>query len=217
MGNLAQRPSLTDCRRGRIRTTSSTTASSAARTPSRGRASTSAGATSTRLRRESTRSDRRTRSTPRRKMAPVRSCCCGCTLESGCVIIAMYGLIGGIIELTLIASGGTSALLAGPILSVLASSLLLWGTIKKNHAAVLAYLVVAVIDLCGLALGLLLAAATGGVAFAGEAVAVGTVLAVLCTFWGIELALGIYFWIVAFSFFSDLKESGSGDAGRMLY
>ena len=82
----------------------------------------------------------------------------------------------------------------------------------------------------------MLAAATGGVAFAGEAVAVGTVLAVLCTFWGIELgkpqnkekvglqtfseiisALGIYFWIVAFSFFSDLKESGSGDAGRMLY
>merc|ERR1712117_296669 len=77
----------------------------------------------------------------------VSSCCCGCSLETGCKIIAILGLIfGGIGFITSILAWETlnGADIFGNILEIVAASLLLWGTLKNKYIPVLAYLIIQV-------------------------------------------------------------------------
>ena len=65
----------------------------------------------------------------------VSTCCCGCSLEQGCKIIAILGLIGGVIGLINgVASGAGGGEMQGfgitnNILALVISGLLLWGTL----------------------------------------------------------------------------------------
>ena len=66
----------------------------------------------------------------------VSTCCCGCSLEQGCKIIAILGLIGGGLILISSVASGTKigvetqvAAIIGSILALVVYSLLLWGTL----------------------------------------------------------------------------------------
>ena len=74
----------------------------------------------------------------KRKKAKMRvsTCCCGCSLEQGCKIIAILGLIvGGLNLISSVASGShlvvelQVAAIIGSILALVVYSLLLWGTL----------------------------------------------------------------------------------------
>ena len=67
----------------------------------------------------------------------VSTCCCGCSLEQGCKIIAILGLIGGVLGLinavvSGVAAGAGAWVLLGilpDILVLVTYGLLLWGTL----------------------------------------------------------------------------------------
>ena len=67
----------------------------------------------------------------------VSTCCCGCSLELGCKIIAVLGLIGGglgFLGALGVKNGGAAqvvgaAYIAQGILVIVAAGLLLWGTL----------------------------------------------------------------------------------------
>ena len=60
----------------------------------------------------------------------VSTCCCGCSLETGCKIIAILGLIfGGTGLVTACVKDGYEGLIASNILSIVAAGLLLWGAV----------------------------------------------------------------------------------------
>ena len=62
----------------------------------------------------------------------VSTCCCGCSLETGCKIIAILGLMaaGGSTGLvTACVTDGYEGLIASNILSIVAAGLLLWGAV----------------------------------------------------------------------------------------
>ena len=67
----------------------------------------------------------------------VSTCCCGCSLEQGCKIIAILGLIGGVLGLinavvSGVAAGAGAWVLLGilpDILVLVTYYLLLWGTL----------------------------------------------------------------------------------------
>ena len=64
----------------------------------------------------------------------VSSCCCGCSLETGCKVIAILGLIFGIAILGLIFGGrgfinSTPPGIIASLLAILAAAFLLWGTL----------------------------------------------------------------------------------------
>jgi len=73
----------------------------------------------------------------------LRSCCCGCaTLETGCKIIAILGLIFETILFLVACIQRDAASGIGSVLGIVAAGLLLWGTEKKTDTPVLAYLVI---------------------------------------------------------------------------
>ena len=60
----------------------------------------------------------------------VSTCCCGCSLQTGCLIIAIWGLIFGSINFysVMIENGGKWYIIQS-ILSIIAAVFLLWGTL----------------------------------------------------------------------------------------
>ena len=58
----------------------------------------------------------------------VSTCCCGCSLELGCKIIAVLGLIGGGLGFLGAQANGVASIAQG-ILVIVAAGLLLWGTL----------------------------------------------------------------------------------------
>ena len=62
-------------------------------------------------------------------MCRVSSFCCGCTLETGCKVIAILGLIGGVLALMESIKGAPDYIgIVSYILFLVANTALLWGT-----------------------------------------------------------------------------------------
>ena len=67
-------------------------------------------------------------------MCRVTQCCCGASLEKGCKILAILGLIGGGIGLAqgvigLVADASAIVKIVTNLCAVIAAALLLWGTL----------------------------------------------------------------------------------------
>ena len=62
----------------------------------------------------------------------VSTCCCGCSLEQGCKIIAIVGLVFGGLAFVLACVNVDIGDIVGSILGLVAQGLLLWGTLYDN-------------------------------------------------------------------------------------
>ena len=62
----------------------------------------------------------------------VSTCCCGCSLEQGCKIIAIVGLVFGGLAFVLACVNVDVGDIVGSILGLVAQGLLLWGTLYDN-------------------------------------------------------------------------------------
>ena len=62
----------------------------------------------------------------------VSTCCCGCSLEQGCKIIAIEGLVFGGLAFVLACVNVDIGDIVGSILGLVAQGLLLWGTLYDN-------------------------------------------------------------------------------------
>ena len=69
-------------------------------------------------------------------MRKLTKCCCCCSLETGCKVIAIFGLIIGVLEMINVFRGDVTTnpnasdilTIVTSILGLVASALLLWGT-----------------------------------------------------------------------------------------
>merc|ERR1719245_2897223 len=80
-------------------------------------------------------------------MCRVSQCCCGCSLQTGCKILAILGLIFGGIGLfrcvvDIDAEASTILEIVCHAFYILASAMLLYGTLKRQTTPILVYLVV---------------------------------------------------------------------------
>ena len=69
----------------------------------------------------------------RGRMCRVTHCCCGCSLERGCEVLAILGLIGGGIGLAqgiigVVVDISSIIKILSNVTYIIASALLLWGT-----------------------------------------------------------------------------------------
>ena len=62
----------------------------------------------------------------------VSTCCCGCSLEQGCKIIAIVGLVFGGLGFVLLCVKLDLGVIVSSIIGLVAYSLLLWGTLYDN-------------------------------------------------------------------------------------
>jgi len=147
------------------------------------------------------------------------------------------GLAQGIIGLVVDASGIIRILCN--ITYIVASALLLWGTLKRKATPVLAYLIfqaISVVLMAILIVVVLVSSLVVGSAAADE-IAQGkyeldgsdgnysnedaadiarTATIGAGTIYGAAIALSIYFWVVVYSFFRELKEGGAGGGGQVM-
>jgi len=173
----------------------------------------------------------------------VSSCCCGCSLEKGCKIIAILGLVFGTIGLnaavinwnrefpefpsypqfpelpTVLYSLGQIPIIyllsiVGNILGIIAAGVLLWGTLKKKDAPVLAYLIIQALSMITIVLVIGLAVLTsflynGSTAFDSSISPhyklVCIIAIVIAVTFAIALGINVYFWNVVYSFYRQLK------------
>jgi len=182
-------------------------------------------------------------------MCRVTYCCCrSFSLEKGCKILAIIGLIGGGIGLAqgiigLVVSASGIIRILSSITYVVASALLLWGTLKRKTTPVLAYLIFQAISVVLMAIFIVIILVSSLVAgsVAADDLAQGkyeldgsdgnysnedaantartaTITAVIISanIYGGAIALSIYFWIVVYSFFRELKEGGAGGGGGQV-
>jgi len=152
----------------------------------------------------------------------VSTCCCGGSLERGCKIIAILGLIvGGLGFLRAVGEYGAADIIQS-ILTIIAGGLLLWGTLKKQDRPVLAYLILEALALISGVVVAVLAIVAGVTALSmpwGRAEVVvmgititttgsnaGIVLFIFASIYAIGVGVWIYLWIVVYSFYRQLKE-----------
>ena len=149
-------------------------------------------------------------------MCLVTQCCCGCSLETGCKIIAILGLIFGGIGLSFSVIG--LAAFAGDAFFILmfmshlcyivASAMLLYGALESKATPVLAYLIAEALSIIMAAIQIVLGLIVlASVYVANNATAAFFVACMVIS--GLVMMLNIYFWIVVYSFFKELKEEGA--------
>jgi len=147
----------------------------------------------------------------------METCCCGCSLKTGCKIIAILGLIfGGIGFITSILAWETlnGADIFGNILEIVAASLLLWGTLNNKYIPVLAYLIIQVGSIFSELVVFVILTVSGALMAGGnqEQAVEGTALIGAAVYVAIVILISIYLWIVVYSFYRQLKEGGSSSA-----
>jgi len=166
-------------------------------------------------------------------MCRVSQCCCGCSLQTGCKILAILGLIFGGIGLfrcvvDIDAEASTILEIVSHAFYILASAMLLYGTLKRQTTPILAYLVVQALCMLIMAIliillliGMVVAIPTAADEIAADdddltkedAAKIATVILVVFTaIYALALLLSIYFWSVVYSFFKELKEGGAGNS-----
>jgi len=154
----------------------------------------------------------------------VSSCCCGCTLRTGCIIIAVLGIIGAISQIIVFAvalnQDGASvqnpytASVIGMIIIcafLVANILLLVGVSTLNRKLFIAWMVTAVLECAMDAIAILIviiawSGYTGGVEIAGPVIGtiIGYILRILVLF---------YFFVVVKSHFDEIQ--GAECTGRV--
>ena len=149
-------------------------------------------------------------------------CCCCVPLRTGSIILAILGIIGGII--TLVSAGGQWVYIVNAIFNLIAYGALLLGALRSNDRAVLVNLVFTGLAIAmGIVFGIIVIASITTIvpefhnncaAMASQikqqnitcdqlkAATTGITAAVLF----IGSALNTYFWICNYSFYLELKS-----------
>lgn len=143
-------------------------------------------------------------------------CCCCIELRIGCIVLAIVGIILSIIGVAL---NPYWISIIGLVVSIIANGCLLYaalhttGTTTARSVATLIYVVLCLID----ALVFLIAAimlcigwAAGGDDWSSDQHAI---LATATVIYFITIGIYLYFALVAFSFYQQLKGEGSNDRG----
>ena len=137
-------------------------------------------------------------------MCLVTQCCCGCSLETGCKIIAILGLIFGGIGLSFSVIG--LAAFAGDAFFILmfmshlcyivASAMLLYGALERKATPVLAYLIAEALSIIMAAIQIVrgLIVLVAAVYVANNATAAFFFACMVIS--GLVMMLNIYFWFV---------------------
>jgi peptidoglycan biosynthesis protein MviN/MurJ (putative lipid II flippase) len=133
------------------------------------------------------------------------------------MILGVIGLIDCVLALVMGFGGdGVSvALVLGGVVGIIANAMLICGVKKQNHSYLLVWMVMSVINMIGLIVGtgMLIWAAVVLAAHevpATEEGGVGpSILTAMSVVLGITTCLEVYFYIVVFSYYKELKKTGN--------
>merc|ERR1712038_1543110 len=147
-------------------------------------------------------------------MGGISECMC-CSLETGCLIIAIMELILEVILFLIGCIEAEAASVIGGLLGIVAAGLLLWGTLQKKPTPVLAYLTIEGLSTIGYIMLFVVMQTVGAYRWRHGELCLPLVCAPIVVFIVVAaIALGIllYLWIVVYSFYRQLKEGGSPSA-----
>ncbi|XP_065224825.1 uncharacterized protein LOC135848768 [Planococcus citri] len=156
-------------------------------------------------------------------MQKVNSCCCGCSLKTGTLILLILTLIGSLLKIlgSFGAPGNQAANIIGYLIILCIAIAGIYAATQEKPVFLIPYMVVQLIGLVGLIIGMLALLIFGGAVigyFASQAadkkqadeLAKGgfVVIGIFEIIFAAFAALSYYFFIVVLSFFKSLR-SGS--------
>ena len=134
----------------------------------------------------------------------LKRCCCCIDLRTGCIIIAILGIITSAGWFTYTEKNDAYyVVLSGSIMGLIGNLSLLFGAIMTNKIAVAIYLILEFVQLMlNFAFSILVFvaySATGGSESASNLLVIGIMALIIMMVW-------IYLWLSAFSFFLEIKR-----------
>ena len=148
-------------------------------------------------------------------MCRVGTCCFCVPLRTGCIVIAILGMMMSFSSIANIERSGIAVTIVSVVIGISVNGILLFGAIKNNSLAVLVHLILDIFYIVGCIIVWIIVVALvakgGGasttVSVAGAvSVPVGGLAIAVTILLSALIMLDIYFWIVTFSFYRELKS-----------